>query len=419
MDYAKQDRLLRGLRGGDGQYELPLGEGLSVRVSSKSARTLYLRVKINGKGQRINLGAYPAVTLKDAHNKALTLRAEIKEGRDPRLEARRAKHGTHAPATVVEAVERYVLEHARVKQRTEWAKESERLLRLEVLPKIGSYPLAQLRRSDVAGLIARKAEAVRRAGYTGIVANRLSAVVSRFIRFCADYGWLDASLGLRLPKPATERSRDRNLSVSELALVWRALSESRTGQGPCLPVYAKVLALLMLTGWRVTEITRITPSRIDRHKRSITLTNAKNKASQRKVLLPPMAWSILEAELSNRSELDDEELIFKLPKGGEIPENEVSRATRRLVMALEMVAWTPRDLRRSVVSLMAELGVDGDVRRRITGHVATDIHGRVYDRSQRLQDGLNALRRVETAIQAEVMKQSSSDHGNVTLINQR
>jgi integrase len=419
VDFAKQDRLLRGLKGKDRPYERPLGDGLSVRVTANSARTLYLRVKINRKAQRINLGAYPAVTLKDAYDKSLALRAEIKQGRDPRLEGRRAKFGTNTPTTVAEAIERYVTEHARVKQRTEWAKESERLLRIEVLPKIGSYPLVQLNRSDLANLIARKAEAVRKAGYSGIVANRLSAVVSRFIRFCADYGWLDASLGLRLPKPATERSRDRNLSVRDLALVWSGLLNVRAGQGSCLPVYGKVLSLLMLTGWRVTEITRLTPSRIDRNERSIVLIEAKNKASQRKVLLPPLAWSVLDTELTNRTEIDDTDLIFQLPKGGEIPENEVSRATRKVVTALGMVPWTPRDLRRSVVSLMAELGIDGDVRRRITGHVATDIHGRVYDRSQRLHDGLDALRRVEAAILAEVSKQSASDHANVIPIAKR
>jgi integrase len=73
----------------------------------------------------------------------------------------------------------------------------------------------------------------------------------------------------------------------------------------------------------------------------------------------------------------------------------VSRAARKIVKALGHQPWTPHDLRRTVVSIMAELGIDGDIRRRVTGHQAQDVHGRVYDQANRQNAVRAALLQVE------------------------
>lgn len=409
MDLAKADRAVRSLKAADKPVEKPLGGGISVRVTSNGQKTLYLRVKINGQPQRLKLGVYPACTIRDAYDRSLVLRAEIKEGRDPRLEERRHKAGSNAPVTVADAAERFVVEHLRVKVRPDWGKEAERLLRADVLPKIGVYPLKQLKRTDLSALIAKKAEAVRAKGGTGIAANRLSAVLSRFTRFAADYGWLDPVIGLRLPKPASETARERNLSATEIGTLWPHLEAARNGQGPCAAVYGHILSLVLLTGWRVTEITKLTPTLIDRNDRSIAIEVGKTHASRRKVLLPPLAWSIVQAALDGMSNQNPDALLFSAPHGGEIPENEVSRAARRVVNATEMQPWTPRDLRRTATSRLTDLGVDGDVRRRITGHVAQDVHGRVYDRAQRLNDGYAALKQLQDLVVQEAQRASALD----------
>lgn len=412
MDLAKADRAVRSLKAANKPLEKPLGGGISVRVTSNGQKTLYLRVKINGRPQRLKLGAYPACTLKEAYDRSLALRAEIKEGRDPRLEERRQKTGSSTPVTVAEAVERYIVEHCHVKQRSGWAAETERLLRADVLPKMGNYPLKQVTRTDFTALIAKKAEAVRAKGGTGIAANRLSAVLSRFTRFAADYGWLDPIVGLRLPKPATEVARERNLSPTEIGNLWPILQAVRRAEGPCPKVYGDILSLVLLTGWRVTEITRLTPALTDPDERSISIQVGKTHASRRKVLLPTLAWSIVQVGLDGVKDASPEALLFHAPQGGEVPENEVSRAARRIVDSAGMVPWTPRDLRRTAISRLADLGVDGDVRRKITGHVAQDVHGRVYDRAQRLNDGFAALKQLEELILQEVRRASTAD-GNI------
>ena len=115
-------------------------------------------------------------------------------------------------------------------------------------------------------------------------------------------------------------------------------------------------------------------------------------------------------------------MLFPQPKaGGVIPSNEVSRATRRLVKLLKQQPWTPHDLRRTAVSAMAEARVDADVRRRVTGHLAEDVHGRVYDKALRLEDMKVALGTIEAWVVAAAEKdaQVGESAANVVPISRK
>lgn len=71
----------------------PVGKvaGLYLRVTSPQSRSWILRVKIGDKRREIGLGAYPAVSLKDAQGKAQAERDKIRAGVDPVIERRAAE----------------------------------------------------------------------------------------------------------------------------------------------------------------------------------------------------------------------------------------------------------------------------------------------------------------------------------------
>ena len=48
--------------------------------------------------------------------------------------------------------------------------------------------------------------------------------------------------------------------------------------------------------------------------------------------------------------------------------------------------------------------MDADIRRRVTGHLAADVHGRVYDRALRLDDMKAALTIVEGWVSSSAME---------------
>lgn len=413
VDLNRADRTLRSLKGKGAPYSIALGNGLSCSVATNGVRTLYLRARLHGKVQRLNLGIYPALSMKAAAEKAAEFRAVMKAGLDPRVEARRTALGDDIPRTVRDVAQRFIDGHLKAKVRARWAVEAERILRVEVIPQIGRYPLQQLQRTDLTGLVERKAAALRKAGGKGVAANRLAAVLSKLCSYGASQGWLPYELGRSLPKPVTETAKDRTLTQEEMGGLWAALVAAREENGSVLPIHARILSLLALTGCRCSEITGLRVSDTDLASELITVRGGKTQASNRGLLLPTLARQVLEEQLRVNGPQETTALLFPSPRvGTEIPSNEISRSARRIVKELGHQPWTPHDLRRTLATVLAEEGVPGDVARRITGHVATDIHGRVYDRATRREDMKAALTLMERWI-GEAATETLEDRGNV------
>src|SRR5262249_5070941 len=85
----------------------------------------------DGGRQRVKIGYYPALTGERASQKAITLAADIIDGKDPAS----AKMTSRSAMTVAELGAIYVDKHAKPHKRT-WT-EDERLLKVEVYPAIG------------------------------------------------------------------------------------------------------------------------------------------------------------------------------------------------------------------------------------------------------------------------------------------
>ena len=60
-------------------------DGLSVRVTPKGKIVFQMRYRYNKKLQRLDLGSYPLMTLKEARDENQRLRKEHEQGHDPRI----------------------------------------------------------------------------------------------------------------------------------------------------------------------------------------------------------------------------------------------------------------------------------------------------------------------------------------------
>ena len=156
-------------------------------------RVLYFRIEVRGKQQRFKLGYYPATTIAAAHAKAMEIKSQIRNGIDTRVETPRGMLGSNIPKAEGDGAEWFIAEHAEIENRAVWAEEAERLIRVEVLAQIGNYPLTQLKKADLSAVISRKMVALKAKRGNGAIANRLCAVISGFIAYCADHGWLDVN----------------------------------------------------------------------------------------------------------------------------------------------------------------------------------------------------------------------------------
>ena len=325
-----------------------------------------------------------------------------------RVSARLHSIGDGAPNTVNELALRFIDGHLKAKVRARWSQEAERILRVEVMPRIGGFPLKRLKRTDLTGLVERKAAALHKSGGKGVAANRLSAVLSKLCSFGASRGWLARDIGRSLPKPAREQSRERTLTAAEMGDLWNALNAARDGSGLILPVHARILGLLALTGCRCSEIAGLTVKDVDLNKGMFRITGGKTRASVRNLPICPLARAIFEEQRRTISSEAYDALLFPSPRAGKvIPSKDMSRWSHYIVLALEQPPWTPHDLRRTFTAILAENGIPDDVARHITGHQGSEAQERAHDRAACIDDMRVALQAVEdwvVAAAANVME---------------
>ncbi|WP_275374319.1 tyrosine-type recombinase/integrase [Xenorhabdus bovienii] len=117
-------------------------DGLSVRVTPKGKIIFQFRYRWNDKGDRIDIGTYPATSLKDARDAVLFYRGELEQHRNPKTVKRIRKESALKAVTVEKLIREWwktTMQGAKVN--------TDQILRsfeLYVFPKIGSLPHDEL-----------------------------------------------------------------------------------------------------------------------------------------------------------------------------------------------------------------------------------------------------------------------------------
>jgi len=165
-----------------------------------------------------------------------------------------------------------------------WARESERLLRVDVLPNLGAKRLGDVKRADVLDMLD---DIVARGAPIG--ANRTHAAFSRLCNWAVERGIIAVSPCAGLKAPAAENSRDRVLSDDEIGLAWRAFEAIGWPHG-------SIAKLLLLTGARRGEVAGMQWAEIDTNAKTWTIAKERSKNGvAHEIPLVDAAIKILEA----------------------------------------------------------------------------------------------------------------------------
>src|SRR5271165_945095 len=251
--------------------EIPDGKiaGLYLVLQPSGAKSFALRYRVDGLPRKLTLGPYPTLDLATARKRAQEALGDVAGGKDPaalKRSAREARKAEQSTADRVETVatsfiERYVKRNVGAS----WAREAERLLSVEIVPKIGAKRLGDVKKSDVHdildGMVDRGAP---------IVANRALAVFRRMCNWAIERGIVAASPCDKIKAPAAEVSRDRVLSDDEMRLAWSAFDAVGWPFGP-------LAKLLLLTGARREEIAGAVWSEIDLTAKTWTIAKERSK----------------------------------------------------------------------------------------------------------------------------------------------
>jgi integrase len=387
--------------------DLP-GFGLRLRAGGK--RTWVVQYRLGTKQRRVSIGTPGALTAEKARKTAAEILAKVRLGQD--FQAQKHKARAEAALTLGAMVIRYIAEHVERRQRPGSQLETKRHLEKHWKPLHG-LPLAEVDRRLVADRLGRLA---RDSG--PIAANRARGVLSALFAWAIKQGLADSNPVTGTDRPGEEVSRQRVLSLPELAELWRANGEDD---------YGWIVRLLILTGQRREEVAAMRWSELDLKSASWSLPGERTKNKQpHEVPLSAAAMQILRA-VPRRIEVDaagkerERDLLFGRDTG---PFQGWGRARarldRRLLAArreaaksagqdLEQVKppaqWTLHDIRRSVVTHMNELSIAPHVVEAVVNHVSgaakAGVAG-IYNRATYLPEKAAALARWADRLATEV-----------------
>jgi integrase len=189
-------------------------------------------------------------------------------------------------------------------------------------------------------------------------------------------------LGVKPPAKTVER--DRVLSDGEIVAVWQACAKLPTP-------YGEMYRIFLLTGQRRSEVSTMRWSEVSGNAWVIPREKVK-KDRAHAVPLTATAMAVLRG-LSARPRLAVDGFVFSTT-GGTTASSNFCKVKRELDRLSGVTGWTIHDIRRTVRSKLAELGVPREVARKVLNHEDGKVD-RIYNRHEYLAEKREALERWE------------------------
>jgi integrase len=289
--------------------------GLALQVTPTGARSWVLRVMVGERRREIGLGAYPAVSLKEAHEKAQAKRDEIAAGIDPVIArketASRLRANQALEVTFEEAAKRFIKAKAPEWKNAKHGEQWRNTLAEYAYPKIGNLMVRHIARSHVTEVLepiwTTKTE----------TASRLRGRIEAILNWARVKGFRDdginpatwrGNLDKLLPAPKkTKRVRNHPaLPIEQMAEFMATLRETSG-------VSARCLEFTILTAARSGESRGARWTEIDLERGIWAVPPERMKAKkEHRVPLSLAAIELLKA--IERDE--DQDLVFPSPRSG-------------------------------------------------------------------------------------------------------
>jgi integrase len=333
---------------------------LVVHPTGRKAWAVRYRRLSDGKPRKLTLSGFPSLGM--AHKLAQEALDRIADGGDPANE-KRAARGSRSSDIFGDIAKDFLKRHVVPNASATYAYETERLLNKEVLPLWGDRPIHELGKRDVVELLDA---IVDRGG--GLTANRTLAAIRKLFNWAIGRGILSTSPVQGIKAPLAERSRDRILDNEEIKRLWAACEALGYPFGP-------MVRLLLLTGQRRTEVAGITWGEIDLDKAEWAIPGTRTKNGEpHSVPLSDAAVGIIKSLPHIKSGQG-----FLFTTTGETHVTGYSRAKADLDKLMfgdvDIPRWTFHDLRRTVASGMARLGINLPVIEKVLNHTSGSFAG--------------------------------------------
>jgi integrase len=371
------------------KLELPAGQsdaiyfdddlaGFGLRLRAGGKRSWIIQYRVGRKQRRMTIGTTAALDADKARKVAKEKLATVHLGGDPAQD----KHNRQQDAeqTFGLIVDQY-LAAREPNMRPRSYSELKRHLK-QVWKNLHGRPIRDITRAEIS-LVRSKIE--QESG--PIAANRARSSLSSLFSWAMGEGIVDANPVIGTNK-APELSRDRVLSDQELADIWKACQADD---------YGRIIRLAMLTGSRRSEVAGIVETEIDLSRRMWTLPAERSKNNRaHEISLSDPALEILRG-VPRR---EGRELLFGEGSGpfsgwsgAKEKLDERIAAARKQRRKPAPPAWVLHDIRRTVATRMADLGIAPHIVEACLNHVSGHKGGvaGIYNRAVYQKEKKQAL----------------------------
>jgi integrase len=197
-----------------------------------------------------------------------------------------------------------------------------------------------------------------------ILANRVLDTLRTFFTWCVKNDRLVNSPCDSIDPPSPKKSGKRILTDDELRLVWIAAEKMGPPFGP-------MVQALILTGQRRSEVAEMERGELDIKGRLWSLSPARTKNNRaHDVPLSQQVITVIERAPRIGSR-------FVFTTNGEVAASDFGKRKRKLdaLLPKSMPDWTLHDIRRTVASGMAKLGVSLPVVEKVLNHISGSFSG--------------------------------------------
>lgn len=304
--------------------------GLYLRLSPRGHRSWGVMIRLRGQRRRLKLGNWPALGLSEARRIALDLLRRTGQG-----------FGSLRPEaptvlTFQELASRFISDHCRPRNRT-WREQARTLGSLGLDWGLDRREVASITRREVA----ERLRSLTTEGARRVRANRLHALLRKMTRWGLSEGLLEIDPLLGLGKPYPEpAARERVLDDDELKAIWAATKQPKRAHS--------TVRLLILLGQRRGEVERMAAGEIEGALWRLPASRTKSKRAHTVPL--------------------SEAVIAQLERCW--PGPITSKQKSAIDEASGVHGWRLHDLRRTVRTGLARLGVDFETRHRVQNHVS-------------------------------------------------
>jgi len=361
------------------EYFDVITSGLGMRVSVKGTKSFFYRYRFHGRNKRYNIGSFPGISLKLARQRALELKVSVSNGVDPQLVKEKKKAPPPKVVLFADLVEAYTQNYL-PSLREATAREYKRIIAKELMPLLRHRPVEKIERRELVHLL----EAIGNDRGAKTLANRVRAVLSSVYSFCVNTGRVQYNPVLTIKKTQKEASRDRIYSKEELKTLWDAFE----AQEEPISSYYKCLLLL---GQRAGETRRMKWEDIDLKKGIWVIPKDETKAARLHIVpLPKIATELL----THLKSISSDTYVFESSRKSGHPLRWTHKASARISEHSGVEDFKIHDLRRTMASGLAELGIPRTVIGKVINHKGISGDNSVtaiYDRYDYLEEKREAL----------------------------